>query len=92
VDAAVAAKVGVYGITTYTHVYDAGYGSPEVDQTTPKVLKAEPAADGMSVVVQLDRVVEDHIHDFDLSGMVGADGRRLLHHKAYYTVNEVPRE
>ena len=92
VDASVAAKVGVYGITTYTHVYDAGYGSPEVDQTTPKVLKAEPAADGMSVVVQLDRVVEDHIHDFDLSGMVGADGRRLLHHKAYYTVNEVPRE
>ena len=92
VDAAVAAKVGVYGITTYTHVYDAGYGSPEVDQTTPKVLKAEPAADGMSVVVQLDRVVEDHIHDFDLSEMVGADGRRLLHHKAYYTVNEVPRE
>jgi hypothetical protein len=92
VDAAVAAKVGVYGITTYTHVYDAGYGSPEVDQTTPKVLKAEPAADGMSVVLQLDRVVEDHIHDFDLSGMVGADGRRLLHHKAYYTVNEVPRE
>ena len=92
VDEAVAAKVGIYGITTYTHVYDAGYGSPEVDQTTPKVLKAEPAADGMSVVVQLDRVVEDHIHDFDLSGMVGADGRKLLHHKAYYTVNEVPRE
>lgn len=92
VDATVAAKVGIYGITTYTHVYDAGYGSPEVDQTTPKVLKAEPAADGMSVVVQLDRVVEDHIHDFDLSGMVGADGRKLLHHKAYYTVNEVPRE
>ena len=92
VDATVAAKVGIYGITTYTHVYDAGYGSPEVDQTTPKVLKAEPAADGMSGVVQLDRVVEDHIHDFDLSGMVGADGRKLLHHKAYYTVNEVPRE
>lgn len=92
VDRETAAKVGIYGITTYTHVYDAGYGSPEVDQTTPKVLKAEPAADGMSVVVQLDRVVEDHIHDFDLSGMVGADGRKLLHHKAYYTVNEVPRE
>ena len=92
VDRETAAKVGIYGITTYTHVYDAGYGSPEVDQTMPKVLKAEPAADGMSVVVQLDRVVEDHIHDFDLSGMVGADGRKLLHHKAYYTVNEVPRE
>lgn len=92
VDREMAAKVGIYGITTYTHVYDAGYGSPEVDQTTPKVLKAEAAADGMSVVVQLDRVVEDHIHDFDLSGMVGADGRKLLHHKAYYTVNEVPRE
>ncbi len=92
VDRETAAMVGIYGITTYTHVYDAGYGSPEVDQTTPKVLKAEPAADGMSVVVQLDRVVEDHIHDFDLSGMVGADGRKLLHHKAYYTVNEVPRE
>jgi len=92
VDRKVAADVDAYRVTTYTHVYHAGYGSPEVDQTTPRVLEAVPAADGLSVFVRLDRIVEDHIHDFDLAKITSPEGRHLVHSRAFYTVNEIPKD
>ena len=91
IDKPSAAKTDTYNITTYTHVYHAGYGSPEVDQTTPRVTEAVPSADGLSVYVHLDKITEDHIHDFDLAKLLSQDGQRLLHVKAYYTVNEIPK-
>jgi hypothetical protein len=90
IDREAASRPDAYKITTYTHVYDGGYGSPEVDHTTPRVTQAIPAADGLSVRIHLDKITEDHIHDFDLSGILTPDGRHLLHTKAYYTVNEIP--
>jgi hypothetical protein len=62
-----------------------------VDQTTPRVTEAVPSADGLSVYVHLDKITEDHIHDFDLGKITAPDGQRLLHKKAYYTVNEIPK-
>ena len=91
VDKQVAANINSYNITTYTHNYGGGYGSPEVDQTTAQVTEAIPAADGLSVMVKLEKITEDHIHDFDLSKIKSQDGRPLLHNKAYYTVNEIPK-
>jgi len=92
VDPRTATAAESYRVTTYTHVYHEGYGSPEVDTTTPRILKAIPSPDGRSVRITLDRVVEDHIHDFDLAGVRSHEGRRLLHTKAYYTVNEIPKD
>ncbi|MFT7643757.1 MAG: hypothetical protein ACI9G1_005523 [Pirellulaceae bacterium] len=91
VDATVAALAETYGITTYTHIYAGFYGSPEVDHTTPKVSKVEVAEDAMTVRVYLDKIEEGHIHDFDLANMKSKDGGKLLHKKAYYTVNEIPK-
>ena len=91
VDPVVAADVATYTLSTYTHNYAAGYGSPEVDHTTPVVTRAIPAKDRMSVDITLDGVVEGHIHDFDLGPMKSAGGETLLHTKAYYTVNEIPK-
>jgi hypothetical protein len=90
VDPAVAADPANYAVTTYTHIYQAGYGSPEVDQTEPRVLKAEPSADGLSVRLTLAKLEVGHIHDFDFAKVRGRDGAPLLHTKAYYTVNEIP--
>ncbi len=90
VDPKVAANPETYALTTYTNVYDAGYGSPEVDQTTPVVTHAEVAPDGMSVRLVLAGIKEGHIHDFSLPKMLSRDGKPLLHTKAYYTVNEIP--
>jgi len=92
VDKQIAAKPELYTITTYTHIYHAGYGSPEVDQTTARVTEAIPSEDGLSVTVRLERIVEDHIHDFNLAGIRSQKGQRLVHGKAYYTVNEIPKD
>ena len=59
--------------------------------TSARPVKAVPTADGRSVQLTLSQVVEDHIHDFDLSGIRSQAGRRLVHTKAYYTVNEIPK-
>ena len=91
IDKQVAANPTNYNISTYTHIYHGGYGSPEVDQTTPRVTEAIPSADGLSVRVRLDKITEDHIHEFDFSKILSQDGRPLLHNKAYYTVNEIPK-
>ncbi len=92
IDTAQSTKTDLYKLETYTHNYAAGYGSPEVDHTTPKVIKAEPADDGLSVRIYLDGIVEGHIHDFDLTGIRSKEGAPLLHKKAYYTVNEIPKK
>ena len=90
VDPQSAADPKNYAVTTYTHIYQAGYGSPEVDQTAPRVLKAEPSADGRTVRLTLEKLELGHIHDFDFTGVRSAQGQPLLHTKAYYTVNEIP--
>ena len=92
VDRQVAAKPENYGISTYTYIYHGAYGSPEVDHSTAQVLRAIPSGDGLSVQLHLNRIVEDHIHDFDFSKITAPDGSHLVHKKAYYTVNEIPKE
>ena len=90
IDAKVAAQPESYEVTTYTHIYAGFYGSPEVDQTTAKITKAEVSEDRMSVRLRLDKIEPGHIHDFHLPKMLSADGESLLHDRAYYTVNEIP--
>ena len=91
VDQQIAAQAETYNITTYTHIYHGAYGSPEVDKTTAQVIKAVPSADGLSVYVYVEKIIEDHIHAFDLSKMLTPDAHHLVHNKAYYTVNEIPK-
>lgn len=91
VNAELAAKPENYTLTTYTHIYHAAYGSAEVDHTTPRILRATPAADGLSVMLHVETITEDHIHDFDFDKLTSQQGEPLLHRKAYYTVNEVPK-
>jgi hypothetical protein len=91
VDRASATATANYRLLTYTHIYHEEYGSPEVDQTTPRVTAAELADDGRSVRLKIDGMVQGHVHEFDLSGIRAADGAPLLHTKAYYTVNRIPK-
>jgi hypothetical protein len=39
----------------------------------------------------VDGMVRGHIHDFDFEKLRSPQGEPLLHRKAYYTVNEIPR-
>ena len=87
---ATAEKPGTYQLLAYTHIYRQGYGSPEVDQSNPKVKRVIVALDRMSARIVVEGMVQGHVHEFDLAGLRAADGRPLLHAKAYYTVNEIP--
>lgn len=91
VDRARAAATKRYKIETFTHIYQKFYGSPEVDQTHPKVLEAVVGADGRTVALQVEGMVRGHVHAFTLDGVLSADGEAPLHRHAYYTVNEIPR-
>ena len=91
VDAASAADLAHYRLETFTHIYQEYYGSPEVDQTTPRVVRATPAADGRSVRLVVEGLVEGHVHAFDLAGLTSQDGAPLLHTQAYYTLNRLPK-
>ena len=44
-----------YAMKTYTYIYQASYGSPEVDETEPTMTKATVAADGRSVRLVVTR-------------------------------------
>jgi hypothetical protein len=90
VDRALAAEPTTWTLGTFTHVYQQGYGSPEVDQTVPVVTEAVVAEDGLSVHLTVDGLVRGHVHEFDASSLRSADGEPLLHADAYYTLNEIP--
>ncbi|SVD70542.1 uncharacterized protein METZ01_LOCUS423396, partial [marine metagenome] len=79
-------------VSTFTHIYHAGYGGPEVDQTTPVVKAAELSADGLRATIEMSQLTLGHVHEFDLGTLRSRDREELLHRHAYYTVNEIPRQ
>ncbi len=91
VDRVQAAVLTNYRLATFTHIYQEFYGSPEVDQTTPRVVAAEPTADGRSVRLVVEGMVLGHVHEFDLAGLRSTADKPLLHSNAYYTVNRIPK-
>ncbi len=80
-----------YSLLSYTHIYQQGYGSPEVDHTTPKVTAARVSDDRLSVTLSVEGLVRGHVHEFDVAPLRSADADSPLHSKAYYTLNEIPR-
>lgn len=91
VDPTIAAKPESYALQTYTHMYRQAYGSPEVDQTTPKVVAAVVSEDGLQATIKVEGLVKGHVHDFDLDRIRSKNDGELVHKRAYYTLNEIPK-
>lgn len=91
VDAKTASDPSSYAMETFTHIYHAGYGSPEVDQTEPHVTAAVVSNDGLTVRLIVDKLVLGHIHELHLPGLRDHNGQPLLHDVAYYTLNQIPK-
>ena len=90
VDPATAADPKSYRLSTYTYIYQAAYGSPEVDATTPNITTAEASADGLHVRLTVDKLQEGHVHELHLEGIRSSEAKPLLHPVAYYTLNYIP--
>jgi hypothetical protein len=91
VDLKSAADPASYGLETFTHLYRQAYGSPEVDQTTPAVKRAVVSDDRLRVRLQVKGLVQGHVHEFTVKGIRDTSGGKLVHSKAYYTLNEIPK-
>ncbi len=85
-----ALRTDAYRLSHFTHIYHKFYGSPEVDRGTAEVIAATVSPDGRTVILRLDALSEGHVYEFDLPELRAADGSRLVHANAYYTVNEIP--
>ena len=81
-----------YELGSFTHIYQSGYGSPEVDQTVPVVTEAKVSEDGLQVELTVSGMVKGHVHEFEVSALRSAEGEEPLHRDAYYTLNEIPGE
>jgi hypothetical protein len=92
VDPKIASLATNYQLATFTHIYRQGYGSPEVDQTTPVATQAVVSEDRMTVDLKVDKRVQGHVHDFRLPAIRSNEGESLVHADAYYTLNEIPRK
>lgn len=91
VDKAMAGDVKSYAMVTYTYIFQADYGSPEVDRTTPTIRGAAVSADGLRVRLTLDGLQVGHVHELKLDGVRSAAGNApLLHPVAWYTLWSIP--
>ena len=79
VDPKTAADPASYSVKTYTYIYQADYGSPEVDRTSRRSRRSTAAVDGKSARVHLDPLTKGHIHEFKLAGVKDAHGQPLVH-------------
>lgn len=80
-----------YKMRSFTHIFQKFYGSPEVDETFPKVTGVTLSADARIVTLTVDGLVEGHVHDFDFTGLRSADDEPLVHQTAHYTLNRIPK-
>ena len=90
-DAATAQKLDAYAVRSFTYVYHAKYGSPELDQQAEKVTRVEVEKDRRAVSITVPGLRKGRVYDVRLSGVKSAAGEAVLHPEAYYTLNEVVR-
>lgn len=88
VDAEVASNPANYAMSAWTYIYQKSYGSPQVDQATPKVTAAVVAPDKLSVKLTVEGRIKGHVHELDSTALKSAKGGNLWHPKSYYTLNE----
>lgn len=92
VDAASAGDPASYGVKSWIYWLQAGYGSPEIENTSQTVTAAVVANDGRSVRLTVDGRVKGHLHQITMDGVRAADNPqgKLWHPVGYYTLNEIP--
>lgn len=90
IDRESAGNIASYEMKAWTYIYQKSYGSPEVDQATPKITSATVSDDGLGVELTVEGWVQGHVHHLNSAGVRSTDGKPLWHPDAYYTLNEIP--
>lgn len=91
IDAAAAADVAKYTISSYRRIWKGTYATPDSDRRMEKITRVEIAGDRRSVVLTLDSMRPGFVYDIHLKS-IGPAGQALWPAEAYYTLNQVPAE
>ncbi|MGC4016415.1 MAG: hypothetical protein QM755_18120 [Luteolibacter sp.] len=91
IDTKTGSDIASYPMKSWTYIYQAAYGSPEVDLSEPKVEEAKVAGDGLSVRLKVRGLVQGNVHYLDGRALRSAQNGVLLHPEAWYTLNEIPK-
>ncbi len=85
-----ATDLASYATEAFTYKHQSGYGSPEIEKHTLKVVSAIVAADGMSVNLEFDKLIPGHVHELKCSGIKSSEGKSLVNDTGWYTLNNIP--
>ena len=80
---------GIVSIGSYTYIYNSQYGGPETDRRAEKVSKPRLSADGKTLSVSGPDLRKGRVYEIQLDGVKSAEGEKLLHGEAYYTLNQL---
>lgn len=80
-----------YRLSAYTYIFQASYGSPEVDRSSPVITAAEVSSDARRVRLRVDGLQRGSIHELKFAGVRSSKGVPLLHDEAYYTLMRIPQ-
>lgn len=91
VDAKLAADLATWKIDSFSYLYRAEYGSPEVDQAKQTVRAAKVSADGKTVRLAVEGLKVGSVHEIKADALKSAKGESLLHPLAWYTLWAIPK-
>jgi hypothetical protein len=76
-------------VSSFTYVYKSDYGCPETDTRYEAVSKPKLSKDGKTLSVAVGGLKKGRIYEIRLDNLATADGEKVLHPEAYYTLNEL---
>jgi len=76
-------------VSSFTYIYKSDYGCPETDSRFEMVGKVKLSADGKTLSVPVGGLKKGRVFEIRLDGIATADGEKVLHPEAYYTLNEL---
>ena len=79
-----------YAMQSHTYLYHAAYGSDEIQKQNLSIRSATLSDDRRRVRLVIDGLRELFVHALEADGVRSADGQKLLHPDAYYTLNRKP--
>jgi hypothetical protein len=76
--------------SSYTYLYHATYGSPEVETQELNFAGADLAADHRSITLKCSNLRAGFVHEIELPELASEHHLPLWHRMAYYTLNRIP--
>ncbi len=90
IDKEKASELSRWFLESYTYHYWDTYGSPEIERRENKISAMQVSDDGLSVRLIVPERDKRRVYHLQLKDIPSAEGAKLLHPDAYYTLNELP--